>query len=63
MEDQRVNDLVRKGILLLQQSLDEDVGCAAAFRPSRAFLRRNVAETLDGGSGMENGDGDSHKDR
>lgn len=58
VEDERVDDLVRQGVLLLQQRLDEDIGRAAALRAVGGFLGRNVAEALERGSGMKNGDGD-----
>lgn len=59
VEDNGVNGLVGKGVLLLKQRLDEDVGGAAALAALRGLLGGNVAETLDGSGGVKDGNGDS----
>lgn len=56
MEDERVDDLVRKGVLLLQQSLNEDVGRTTALGARRSFLSSTTAALANNhGQNLKNG--------
>lgn len=62
MEYESIDGLVWQSILLLEESLEEKVGSATTFAVLGSFLGGNVAESLDGGGGVENRNGNSGED-
>lgn len=63
VEDKSVDDLVRKSVLLLEESADEDVGGTTAFATVGCLLRGDIAEAFEGGGGVQDRDRNTDQNR
>lgn len=63
VEDERIDDLEGKGVLLLKQRLDEDVAGTGSIWVRRHLLGGDFAQAMQRGCGVEDGDRDLGYDR